>query len=193
MTIFVLLVISYLLGSIPSALIVGKLGYGVDVRDYGSGNLGSTNTFRALGMKAGLIVVVADLLKGTLSAALPFLLQVDLNPLIAGLPAVLGHCYPIFAGFRGGKAVATSGGVLLFYSPLFFVLSVVVFFLVLYLSKYVSLASMLTAVFAHTYGIIWGDKLLSLATFALCILVLYRHRTNVERIMNGTERKVSWI
>jgi acyl phosphate:glycerol-3-phosphate acyltransferase len=193
MTVVIILIVSYLIGSIPSALIVGKLGYGVDIRQLGSGNLGGTNTFRSLGKRAGMIVTVADVLKGTLAASLPMLLGSDLNLLIAGIPAVLGHCYPVFANFRGGKAVATSGGVLLAYSPLFFVFLIAFFFIVLYLSKFVSLASMLTAIFAHTYGILMGDKLLSLMTFILCVLVLYRHRSNVERIMDGTERKITWL
>jgi len=193
MSIVLILIISYLLGSIPSALIVGKVGYGVDVRQHGSGNLGGTNTFRALGKKAGIIVLLADLLKGTLAAALPTLFGVDFNPLLAGIPAVLGHCYPIFAGFRGGKAVATSGGVLLFYSPLMVGVLLLLFLLVLYFSKYVSLSSMLTGLATHTYGILVGDKILSLTTFALCLLVLYRHRANLERIMNGTETKVTWL
>ena len=193
MTVVIILIISYLIGSIPSALIVGRLGYGVDIRQMGSGNLGGTNTFRSLGKRAGMIVTVADVLKGTLAASLPMLMGSDLNLLIAGIPAVLGHCYPIFANFRGGKAVATSGGVLLAYSPLFFVCLIGFFFIVLYLSKYVSLASMLAAVFAHIYGILNGDKLLSLMTFVLCVLVLYRHRTNIERIVAGTERKITWL
>jgi glycerol-3-phosphate acyltransferase PlsY len=193
MTVVVLLILSYLIGSIPTALIVGKLGYGVDIREHGSGNLGGTNTFRSLGVKPGLIVSVVDVLKGTLGAALPFFFGVDLHPIYAGIPAVLGHCYPIFAGFRGGKAVATSGGVLLFVSPLLFVTCLLVFFITLYLSKYVSLSSMLTGVYAHLYGIFTDDKVLSLGTFLLCLLVLYRHRSNIERIMNKTERKITWM
>ena len=193
MMVVIVLILSYLIGSIPSALIVGKLFYGVDIRKMGSGNLGGTNTFRSLGKRAGLAVTVADVLKGTLAAMLPILLNVDLNLLFAGIPAVLGHCYPIFANFRGGKAVATSGGVLLAYSPFLFLLLITFFFIVLYISKYVSLASMLTAVFMHTYGILVGDKIMSMITFALCVLVLYRHRTNVERIMDGSETKITWL
>jgi len=193
MSVLLILIVSYLLGSIPSALIVGKVGYGVDVREHGSGNLGGTNTFRALGKKAGIIVILADLLKGTLAALLPLIAGVDLNPLVAGLPAVIGHCYPVFAGFRGGKAVATSGGVLLAYDPLMVALLLLLFFIVLYLTKYVSLSSILTGLAAHTYGIFDGDKVLSLATFALALLVLYRHRANVERILNGTESKIKWL
>ncbi|MCX7569785.1 glycerol-3-phosphate 1-O-acyltransferase PlsY [Tumebacillus sp. DT12] len=193
MTILVLLILSYLIGSIPTALIVGRLGYGVDIREHGSGNLGGTNTFRSLGIAPGVIVSAVDVLKGTLGAALPVLAGVDLHPIFAGIPAVLGHCYPVFAGFRGGKAVATSGGVLLFISPLLFVTGLLVFFLSLYAWKYVSLASMITGVYVHLFAIFTDDKVLSLGTFILCLLVLYRHRSNIERIMNKTETRITWM
>ena len=114
----IIFILAYLLGSIPSGLIVGKVFYNTDIREHGSGNLGGTNTFRVLGVKAGLIVTIADILKGTLSASLPFLFSQfttipDIHPLLVGVFAVIGHMYPIFAGFRGGKAVATSAGVIL--------------------------------------------------------------------------------
>ena len=112
----VIVILAYLIGSIPSGLIIGKKFYGVDIRQHGSGNLGGTNTFRVLGVKAGLTVTTADILKGTLAAALPFLFQSDLNLFLAGFFAVIGHTYPIFANFKGGKAVATSAGVLLCYA-----------------------------------------------------------------------------
>lgn len=193
MTVLWLLIISYLLGSIPTALIVGKLGFGVDIRTVGSGNLGGTNTFRSLGFTAGLIVTVIDVLKGTAAAALPYTMNVDLHPMLAGLPAVIGHCFPIFAGFRGGKAVATSAGVLLLVSPFCFAVAAVGFFSTLYLSKYVSLASIMAVIFAHTYAIFFGDKILSIVTFALVVFILWLHRANIERIVNGSERKISWM
>ncbi|HEU4965771.1 MAG TPA: glycerol-3-phosphate 1-O-acyltransferase PlsY [Bacilli bacterium] len=192
--IVLILIASYLLGSFPTALVVGKFGYGVDIREQGSGNLGGTNSFRVLGWKAGMAVSVVDVLKGTLAALLPWLFGVaDLHPLWAGLPAVLGHCYPIFAGFRGGKAVATAGGVVLAIDPLLFLIAVVVFFLTLYLWKYVSLASMVAGVVAHLYAILLLDKWMSLGTFALCLFVMYRHRENVERITKGSERRITWM
>ncbi|MGZ4122613.1 MAG: glycerol-3-phosphate 1-O-acyltransferase PlsY [Tumebacillaceae bacterium] len=192
MTVVLLLILSYLIGSIPTALIVGKLGYGVDVREHGSGNLGGTNTFRTLGKTAGTIVIVVDILKGTLATLLPMMFDVHLHPIFAGLPAVLGHCYPIFAGFRGGKAVATSAGVLLGVSSLFFAVVIAVFLITLYFTKYISLSSMVAGVACHVYGIFMGDWILSIVTFALCLFVLYRHRSNIERIMNKTEHKVPW-
>lgn len=193
MSVLWVLIISYLLGSIPTGLIVGKLGYGVDIRTLGSGNLGGTNTFRTLGRKAGLIVTVVDALKGTMAASLPYIFQIDLNPMVAGLPAVVGHCFPIFAGFRGGKAVATSAGVLVLYSPLCFVVAISAFLITLYLSKYVSLSSIVAGIIAHTYSILFGDKTLSLVTFILVIFLIWLHRANINRIVTGTERKISWM
>ncbi|MCX8046491.1 glycerol-3-phosphate 1-O-acyltransferase PlsY [Anoxybacillus ayderensis] len=189
-----LMIIGYLLGSIPFALLVGKIGYGIDIREHGSGNLGGTNTFRVLGVKAGLIVTIADILKGTLAASLPVLFHVDIHPLITGMFAVFGHTYPVFAQFRGGKAVATSGGVLLFYSPVLFMTMLAVFFLILYISKYVSLSSMLTGVYATVYAFIWTDDIpLRIVVTLLTLFVFYRHRANIKRILNKTEPKVKWL
>ncbi len=189
-----LMIIGYLLGSIPFALIVGKVGYGIDIREHESGNLGGTNTFRVLGVKAGLIVTIADILKGTLAASLPVLFSVDIHPLITGMFAVVGHTYPVFAQFRGGKAVATSGGVLLFYSPLLFMTMLAVFFLILYISKYVSLSSMLTGVYATAYAFVWTDDVpLRIVVILLTLFVFYRHRANMKRILNKTEPKVKWL
>ncbi|SFA44258.1 acyl-phosphate glycerol-3-phosphate acyltransferase [Anoxybacillus pushchinoensis] len=189
-----LIIIGYLLGSIPFALLVGKIGYGIDIREHGSGNLGGTNTFRVLGVKAGLIVTIADILKGALAASLPVLFSVDIHPLITGMFAVFGHTYPVFAQFRGGKAVATSGGVLLFYSPMLFMTMLAVFFLVLYVSKYVSLSSMLTGVYATVYAFVWTDDVpLRIVVTLLTLFVFYRHRANVKRILNKTEPKVKWL
>ncbi|MBH0156085.1 MULTISPECIES: glycerol-3-phosphate 1-O-acyltransferase PlsY [Fictibacillus] len=192
--IIIILLLSYLLGSIPFALLVGKIGYGIDIREHGSGNLGGTNTFRTLGKKAGFIVSAADVLKGTLAASLPILLDVDLHPLIAGVPAVIGHCYPVFAKFKGGKAVATSGGVLLFAQPLLFVLVLFTFFLTLYISKYVSLSSIMAGVGSVILSFfIAGDWLTTYILIGFTLFLVYRHRQNIVRIAKKTEPKVKWI
>ncbi|WP_102346598.1 glycerol-3-phosphate 1-O-acyltransferase PlsY [Bacillus sp. Marseille-P3661] len=193
MTVFFILILSYLLGSIPFALIVGKIGYNIDIREHGSGNLGGTNTFRVLGIKAGLIVTIADILKGTLAASLPILFEVDFHPLIVGIAAVVGHTYPIFAKFKGGKAVATSAGVFLFYSPSLFLLLLVAFFITLYLSKYVSLSSMVAGVLGVIYCVVIGDILLIIVMSILALFVIYRHRANIKRILNKTEPKIKWM
>ncbi|MBT2737658.1 glycerol-3-phosphate 1-O-acyltransferase PlsY [Neobacillus sp. C211] len=196
--IILVLVLAYLLGSIPSGLIIGKVFYKTDIRQHGSGNLGGTNTFRTLGVKAGMAVTLADILKGTLAASLPYLFHVDVNPLMAGVLAVIGHTYPIFAGFRGGKAVATSGGVVLFYAPYMFITVLVIFFISLYLSKYVSLSSMIAGITAVLFAIVTGiirewDIPLLIVVFLLASFVIYRHRANIKRIINKTEPKIKWL
>jgi len=196
--IILVLVAAYLLGSIPSGLIIGKVFYKTDIRKHGSGNLGGTNTFRTLGVKAGMTVTLADILKGTLAASLPFLFHVDINPLLAGIFAVLGHTYPVFANFRGGKAVATSGGVLLLYAPTLFVTVVIIFFLSLYITKYVSLSSMIAGLGAILFALVSGfvkewDIPLIVVVFLLASFVIYRHRANIVRIINKTEPKIKWL
>jgi glycerol-3-phosphate acyltransferase PlsY len=188
-----IIIIAYLLGSIPSGLIVGKIFYGVDIREHGSGNLGATNAFRTLGIKAGTIVIIADILKGTLATLLPVWLGSDLHPLIAGMAAAIGHIFPIFAGFRGGKAVATSGGVLLAYEPALFLLLVVAFFISLYISKYVSLSSIIVAIIAVIYTFFKGDVPLIVIVLILAAFVIFRHRANLKRILNKTEPKIKWM
>ena len=191
---------AYLLGSIPSGLWIGKAFYKTDVREHGSGNLGATNTFRILGKKAGSIVIVMDILKGTagvLLPLLPYFQDTTIHPLLLGAVAVVGHMFPIFASFRGGKAVATSAGVLLGYTWPLFVILVLAFLITLKITKMVSLTSMVASTVALIYSIIYG---IVTGEWALCILVavlftfiIYRHRANIERIKNGTEPKVTWI
>jgi len=188
-----ILVLAYLLGSIPSGLLIGKTFYGKDIREHGSGNLGGTNTFRTLGVKAGMIVTIMDILKGTIATLLPLLFESDVHMLLAGVFAVIGHMYPVFANFRGGKAVATSAGVLLGYNYILFLILLAVFFICLYATKYVSLSSMIAAVLAFTYSIFTGDIPLIIVVGILTIFVVYRHRANIARIKNKTEPKIKWL
>ena len=184
------LILSYLIGSISFALVVGKLFYKTDIRGYGSGNLGATNTFRVLGKKAGLIVAVADLFKGTVACLLPQMLNSTVNPIICGLLAILGHVFPIFAGFKGGKAVATSTGVFLFLTPLGTLIGFVVFTLTLIISKYVSLSSMLAGIAIFIYSIIFEEKVIVAISLLISVFVIILHRQNIKRIINGTENKI---
>jgi len=186
-------IIAYLLGSIPSGLIIGKYGYDTDIREHGSGNLGGTNTFRVLGIKAGLIVTSADILKGTLATVLPLLFGAEVITLIIGIFAVIGHMYPIFAGFKGGKAVATSGGVILGVNPIIFFILLATFFLALYISKYVSLSSMISGVVGIVATLIVRDFGLTIVITLFTLFVIYRHRSNIKRIMNKTEPKITWM
>jgi acyl phosphate:glycerol-3-phosphate acyltransferase len=195
MEIALIVIVSYLLGSIPSGLIVGKAFYGIDIREHGSGNLGGTNTFRTLGKKAGIIVTAADILKGTLASFLPVMFGVagQIDPLIAGMIAVVGHMYPVFAKFKGGKAVATSGGVLLACAPVMFLVMVVVFLLSLYITKFVSLSSIIASIVAVIYAVIAKEPLLIIVVSLLSLFVIYRHRANIKRIINKTEPKIKWM
>lgn len=186
-------IIAYLLGSLPSGLIVGKLGFNIDIREHGSGNLGGTNAFRVLGIKAGMLVTIADILKGSLAAALPLWMQTELNGVIIGIFAVIGHMYPVFARFKGGKAVATSGGIILGVNPLLFGIMLLTFFVSLYLSKYVSLSSMITGIVTVGVTIIQQDYLLTVVVGILTIFVIYRHRSNIKRIINKEEPKIKWM
>ncbi|GEN54035.1 glycerol-3-phosphate 1-O-acyltransferase PlsY [Halobacillus faecis] len=187
------ILIAYLLGSIPSGLIVGKIGYDTDIREHGSGNLGGTNTFRVLGIKAGLIVTIADILKGTAAAALPYFMGAEVIPLVIGIFAVVGHMYPVFAGFKGGKAVATSGGVILGVNPIIFAVLLLSFFIVLYLSKYVSLSSMISGIVGIIATLVVQDYGLTIIISLFTIFVIYRHRANIKRIINKTEPKITWM
>lgn len=192
MTIALLLLLSYILGSIPFALIVGKWFYGIDIREHGSGNLGGTNTFRTLGKKAGFIVTTGDVLKGTLSTLLPVLILQEPGylQLLCGFAAVIGHVYPLFAKFKGGKAVATSAGIILGYNPLVFLVLAVIFFSALFIWRYVSLASMLTGILGTIIVMFTKDIPLIMILGALTIFIIYRHIPNIERIKNRTEPKI---
>lgn len=188
--------LAYLLGSIPSALWIGKIFYNTDIRTKGSGNLGATNTFRTLGAKAGIVVTVLDILKGTAATLIPLYIDTNIHPLIFGVIAVVGHMFPVFAKFKGGKAVATSGGILLGYQWPLFLVAVAVLLITLKITKMVSLSSIILAVVAVIYTTIYaintGDYLFLAVIIVLASFIIYRHRANIGRIKAGTEPKIKW-
>ena len=195
-----LLIAAYLLGSIPAGLWIGQIFYHKNLHTEGSGNTGTTNTFRVLGSTAGVITFVVDLLKGTLATLLPLLFHDTLWPgLIFGLAAVLGHTFSIFDGFKGGKAVATSAGVVLAYSPLFILYLLIVFVIVLYLFSMISAASISAAVAAiiglaifPSFHFILShyDPLFSLIVTVFALIIIARHRENIQRIRRHKENIV---
>lgn len=204
-TVLLVYAIAYLFGSIPFALIIGKVFYNTDIRTSGSGNLGGTNAGRVLGKAAGVSVATLDTLKAfvVILVATQFLPDEPGYVAFAGVFAAIGHCYPIFAQFRGGKAVSTAFGYLLGVS-LFLVnpqLVWVLFFLpiaialtTLKITKYVSFSAMLSVTFTAILSFfVQPDLRISLALVMIDILLIYRHRSNIERLRNGTERKVTWI
>lgn len=196
-----LIMIAYLLGSIPSALIISKTYFGIDIRDYGSGNMGATNTFRVLGPKYGTVVMIMDMLKGMAAVGLYLLLPQNhssnwylINMMIGlGTAAVLGHIFPVFANFKGGKGVATLFGMVLAIQPVVAVTCVAVFLLVLFLTRYVSLSSILAAVMLPISVLwIWNEHEVLYRAFALlvAVLVIIMHQKNILRLLKGVENRL---
>ena len=194
-----------MLGSIPSAVWVGKFFYKIDIREFGSGNAGATNTFRVLGKKAGIPVLFFDILKGWLSVNLTKFLSnndliINVNPdlflelsLVFGLSAVIGHLFPIFTGFRGGKGIATLLGFLFAVLPFAAILSLIVFIFSLLIFRFVSLSSII-ACFIFCIVVIFTENNIALNIFACFIplLSLITHQKNIERLLKGKETKVKF-
>jgi glycerol-3-phosphate acyltransferase PlsY len=199
---FVLL--AYLTGAFPSAVWVGKTFYNTDVREYGSGNAGATNTFRVLGKGAGIPVLLMDIFKGWLSVSyVNFISNADTlspelffeNQLAFGIAAVIGHLFPIYTGFRGGKGIATMLGLLIGLHPMAALFSFVVFVVVFLISKYVSLASIVASFAFPIFVILILDpSTASLDLFAIFvpILSLITHQKNIERLVRGEEAKIKF-
>ncbi len=193
------IIFGYLFGSIPFALIIGKVFYNTDIRTQGSGNLGGTNAGRVLGKAAGISVTIFDTLKATIVILLVFQFAPQYAA-IAGVFAAVGHSYPIFAQFKGGKAVSSAAGYLLGVAIIMskvielFVIPASLFFLLLKLTKYASLSSMVAATVSIFIAyFVTQDFFLTFNFILIDILIIYRHRENIKRLLNGTERKVTWI
>jgi len=198
---FFLIVLAYLIGSIPTSVWVSKYFFGIDIRDYGSGNAGATNTYRVLCSKWGSFVMVGDMLKGVFATALYLLIPYYLtdewdrtNFMIGlGLAAVVGHIFPVWANFKGGKGVATLFGMAVAIQPIVAICCIGVFLLVLYLTRFVSLSSMLAGVAFMVFILfIFNEKETLYRIFAVIValMVLLTHQKNIGRILKGTEGKV---
>ena len=209
------ILLSYLVGSIPTSIIVSKLTKGIDIRDYGSGNAGGTNVMRVLGWKQGLFVIILDALKGVLavvviarlhSGAIPFTNETPFDDftliqIIAGIAAVIGHVWTVFAGFRGGKGIATALGMLLMITTVDMLVAVGIFALVVLISRYVSLGSIIGAI-AVPLTLIVRENIFNvnipnyntLLPFVILVtlIVIFTHRKNVVRLINGDENKLSF-
>lgn len=192
MQIALLLLIAYLLGAIPTGLIVGKLFFNKDIRKFGSGNLGATNTFRVLGKKAGIFVTIFDVAKGVLPAIFPIIYDLDIHGIWFGLAAIIGHVYPIYLKFKGGKAVATSAGVILGVNPVGFLIIAVIFFTLLFTTRMVSLTSILTSIGNFITTLFFDDIILQIISFLIMLLIIIRHSSNIKRIISGTEPKIQF-
>ncbi|BDR58410.1 glycerol-3-phosphate 1-O-acyltransferase PlsY [Xylocopilactobacillus apicola] len=189
----ILCLIAYLIGSIPFGVLIGKWFKHTDIRNYGSHSIGTTNAYRVLGTKLGSLVLMLDMLKGTLSASLPIIFghYPHYYVIICGFFAVLGHTFSIFLKFRGGKAVATGAGILLAYEPILFILTWIVFLTTVFFTSAVSMGSILGFIFVNLVSFfVLKDPILSPIAFILLIIVIYRHRENIKRIKKGQENLV---
>lgn len=191
--------VAYTLGSLNFALILSKRMYGEDIREFGSKNAGTTNMARTYGKKAALLTILGDIAKGIVAVVVgSFLMGATLGGYFAGLMCVIGHVFPVFYGFRGGKGVATAAAVILVVNPIVFLVVLGVFVLTVLLTRYVSLGSCLAAaIFPFmTYQFIafklpdWGYAFL--CSFLMAILVICKHHTNLRRLANGTESKFAF-
>lgn len=199
------LLLAYLFGSIPTAVWIGQAFYGIDIREYGSGNAGATNTFRVLGKKAGIPVMIIDILKGYTATNLAYFIGVTTTgnyhsiafvnyELALGITAVMGHLFPIFAGFRGGKGIATLFGMVLAIHLHAALLCVVIFILVLLITRYVSLSSIMAGFMypiAVTFVFPVYIKSVIIYGMCICVLILVTHQKNIERLLKGKESKVN--
>ncbi len=215
LNLFAIIGLSYLVGAIPTSIIVSKLVRGIDIRNYGSGNAGGSNVFRILGWKYGVLVIILDALKGAVAVIgvarlflgeMPFSNQTPFDDftliqILAGVAAVVGHVWTVFAGFRGGKGIATALGFLITIITIDMLLACAVFLIVVTLSKYISLGSVSAAVSVPLILIIrenlFNVDILGYGTIlpfsiAIALLVIYTHRANLKRLFEGSENKISF-
>ena len=196
-----LIVLAYLIGSIPTAVWVSRFFYGIDIREYGSGNAGATNSFRVMGPRLGTLVMIVDMLKGLAAVKLAFFLPFYIDNDMArtglqiglGLSAVLGHIFPIWADFRGGKGVATLFGLVLGISPWTALCCVGIFLLVLYITRFVSLSSILASIAFPVFILVIfnvDNQAYRVFAIAVALLVILTHQKNITRLLRGNESKV---
>jgi len=199
-----LLALSYLMGSFPTSIIVARRARGIDIREHGSGNAGGTNVLRVVGWRAALVVAVVDVGKGALAAALPMLMTRAAIPLnrmdacaLCGACAVVGHIYPVFARFRGGKGVGTSAGMFAVTQPLALALAAPVFVAAVWATRWVSLGSILGALaipvaITFTRGGEWigANRIAFGASVAIAALIFFKHRENISRMIRGRESRL---
>ena len=197
-----LMALSYILGSVPNALWIGKVFKGIDVREHGSKNTGSTNAARVLGAKLGILTLILDISKGLVPTLIAILLKVDffenltkienLDYVLVGICAILGHVFSIFMNFKGGKAVATTLGVFLVLVPKAILFAAIVFFVVFVIFRYVSLSSIFAAISLPIFTYFLYQQIVYIILgILIAILIVVKHKSNIERLKNGTESKFS--
>jgi acyl phosphate:glycerol-3-phosphate acyltransferase len=186
-----LLLAAYLIGSFPTALIVGKLFFHVEIRDHGSKNPGATNSLRVFGKKAALFVLIVDMGKGAIAAFLPIYFHLPIDPLYIGLTAAIGHCFPIFAGFKGGKAIATTAGTLMVANFPLFLMAYIIFFLIIFITKYVFFGSLSIGLSLLLYSFITNSHENKAVFLFFFLILIYVHRSNIRNFILGIEPKIN--
>ena len=197
---FILIVIAYILGSIPNALWIGKVFRGIDIREHGSKNTGSTNAARVLGAKLGILTLILDISKGAIPVTLSFFMKADLlenmtgisslDPIMVGIFAIIGHSFSLFMKFKGGKAVATTVGVFTVLVPKALLLAAVVFFVIFAVTRYVSVSSITAAISLPIFiFFLYGDIPYTVFGGIITILIIVKHKSNIQRLLNGTESR----
>ncbi len=197
---FILIVIAYILGSIPNALWIGKVFRGIDIREHGSKNTGSTNAARVLGAKLGILTLILDISKGAIPVTLSFFMKADLlenmtgisslDPIMVGIFAIIGHSFSLFMKFKGGKAVATTVGVFTVLVPKALLLAAVVFFVIFAVTRYVSVSSITAAISLPIFiFFLYWDVTYTIFGGIIAILIIVKHKSNIQRLLNGTESK----
>ena len=200
MSTIILIIVAYILGSVPNALWIGKVFKGIDIREHGSKNTGSTNATRVLGAKLGILTLILDISKGAIPVALSLFMKADLLENITGISnldfimigifAIVGHRFSIFMKFKGGKAVATTVGVFTVLVPKALLLAAVVFFVIFALTRYVSVSSITAAISLPIFiFFLYGDIPYTVFGGIITILIIVKHKSNIQRLLNGTESR----
>jgi acyl-phosphate glycerol 3-phosphate acyltransferase len=200
MSTIILIIVAYILGSVPNALWIGKVFKGIDIREHGSKNTGSTNATRVLGAKLGILTLILDISKGAIPVALSLFMKADLLENITGISnldfimigifAIVGHSFSIFMKFKGGKAVATTVGVFTVLVPKALLLAAVVFFVIFALTRYVSVSSITAAISLPIFiFFLYGDIPYTVFGGIITILIIVKHKSNIQRLLNGTESR----
>ena len=193
----IIIIVSYLIGSFPSAYLMGRLIKNIDIRNFGSGNVGATNAFRVLGKKYGIITLLIDLLKGFIPVfVIKFIVSENFltYQIVSGFCLILGHIFTVFLKFKGGKGVATSAGFLIAVSPVPMFFTILVFLITLAATRYVSLGSIIAALTYPIFTYIWNQPLqLKILSVILALIIVVKHKSNIIRIINGVENKIPEI
>jgi len=205
-SLLVIIVLSYLAGSIPTSIILSKLLRGIDIREHGSGNAGGTNAMRVLGWRIGSVVMLIDVAKGVVATLFiskiiidPVPLQSEVVQIIAGMSAIFGHIWTIFAGFRGGKGVGTAAGMLIGLYPLAALICLIIFVITLLIGRIVSVSSMTAAIslpivllILNTFTNYSTSNILLYFSIFVAVLIVFTHRSNIQRLINGEENRVQF-